>query len=138
MTFRNITICKLSVFLVATALLSSCAGQRMNAFRHTLDSYWHGLRWRAPGTSSALVVDEERVKHLDRLSKKLDTIRIVDYTIVNVSFSQDKKEAFAVVGYSYYPLRSNSLRSGQEVQHWIRQQKTWRFKPSGTNKKSKP
>ncbi len=110
-------------------MLMSCAGRRLEQLNNRIESYWKGLRWRSPGSLVNMVDADDPAKFLSDITKRLDSIRIVDYSLLNSTLDQDKRNAMAVINYSYYQLNKQDLLSAQEVQHWQYQKGSgWRLK----------
>jgi hypothetical protein len=104
---------------MVTGALTGCATRRVDELNKRLNNYWEGVRWRSPGAVSMLVTAEQRQQFLDRLARRLDRTRVVDFSIVNVAFDDDKRSAKATIAYSYYLLKTNDLKAAQEHQEWI-------------------
>jgi len=110
--------CNLLVILAVGFALWGCEGRRVEQLNSRLNAYWEGLRWRNPGSASMLVAPEKRQSYLGKLTKQLDTIRVVDYNIASLNVEKDRQSATAIINYSYYSINENDLHSTQELQQW--------------------
>lgn len=86
-----------------------------------------------------MMIDEsKRAEHINAVTKKLDTVRVVDYSVVNLVIAPDKKHATALIGFSYYQLNQNDLLSAQEIQQWEFGKEGWLLKPADMKPASNP
>lgn len=119
-----------NIAILLTLLATGCGPQRVEQLSQRVNSYWEGMQWRAVGNLGNMVEPEDRDKHLNKLAKQLDQMRLVDFSVVNLAVDKQKNQATAVIAYSYYLLNQNDLLNNQVVQLWRYNKKVgWLLKP---------
>jgi len=118
---------------IACALLVSCStlGRPSKSdLEWDQKQYVLNIRWNELTRNEKYVVPEDR-EELGRVLERIGSMRISDFEIGPIEFSEDGNSATVVVSYTGYGHRSLVERKLVERQEWYidPKTKTWKFRP---------
>lgn len=106
----------LSLFVICALLAVACAHQRKQSLIYRVNAYHNCYKNKEFSRASTFVESpQEFLKSTDAISNDLV---ILDFEIVNCTFSADGREADVEVVRSYYLLPSVTVKENKFVQKW--------------------
>ena len=130
---------RISLLVTLTLLIFafSCAGVKVEQLNDTIDKYNRALKWGGYQASAPLIDESVRQKLLAKKLKEMQDKNIVEYSLADLSISQDQKTATAVVQYSYIDQKTQSVHGFGELQVWKMVKGEW-FLANIIESKDKP
>ncbi len=106
------------VFLFAAVFLTACAGaQTRSAFDKNLEKYNELLRWNDLDGAALFASSSISAEFAKRVADARNA-KIFDYKVINVKYDEKKREAAAVVVYSYYTYATGEVKKVTDSQKW--------------------
>ena len=103
--------------LALALALTSCSHNLREEFDTSLSKYNNLLSRNDLGSANLFAANSIREEFITRAAALKD-VRIIDYRIVNIRYTEEKHRASVDVEISYYNLYSNKVKSLQDLQEW--------------------
>lgn len=103
--------------LLTALTLTACSHDLREEFDMSLSKYNNLLSRNELGSASLFAADAIKEAFITRVASLKD-IRIIDYKILNITYSEEKRRASVDVEISYYNLYYNKVKSLRDLEEW--------------------
>lgn len=104
--------------------LLACKANHIQMLTERSEMYNQQIRWQNLAGASTHFEESQRKTLMESLSQELDSIKIVDYGVLDLAVDPSKQKASIIVEYTYYGNDQN-LKKSRELQLWEFQKKNW-------------
>ncbi len=107
--------------------------KRKQLLKESVDRFNEDIRWQDYEQAQAFVPKAQRERYWAEADRLKHDIRLTEYEVRDVSFSEDERYAAVILHYQYWSLESPILRSVTLTQTWSfdEKKKAWEVEKTG-------
>ena len=137
---------RLSIIIFFSLLTASCATGKhgdqkiRQLLKESVDQFNEDMRWQVYEQAQAFVPKAQREHYWAEADRLKHDIRLTEYEVRDISFSEDERSAAVILHYQYWSVESPTLRSVTITQTWFYDEhtKAWKVKKTGFKSIAEP